>query len=256
MHGSTTTRVPVATRAPGPGLDDAARGLVPEDEGEGADGGQGGRRPRVVGEQVEVAAADAPGRDGDPGPRRARELGLGELGQRGGELGVHHVEHDGAHGVSVGAAGRTAHVERRWPKVPADAGPRRHPRRGARARLLAAGGLPRARGAGGAPRTRSGSTSPGPRTTSTTPTASRGSRRASSPAWRSSPTARGTSTAWPSTPTSSTRPSATSRRPSSISTRWSCGPSTPAPSTTTSRCTATTAATASSCRAPSRATSS
>ena len=45
------------------------------------------------------------------------------------------------------------------------------------------------------------------------------------------------------------RPSVTSGRPSSTSTRSSCGASTPAPSTTTNRCTATTAATASSCPA-------
>ena len=54
--------------AVGTGLDDAAGRLVPEHEGEGTDGGQGGRGPRVVGEEVEVATADPAGRHGNPRP--------------------------------------------------------------------------------------------------------------------------------------------------------------------------------------------
>ena len=256
MHGSTTTRVPIGDGAPGPGLDDAARRLVPEDEGERADGGQGRRRPGVVREEVEVAAADAPGRDGDPGPRRTRELGLGKLGQRGGELGVHHVEHDGAH----------ARERRRGRRPPHGGAP------GLRCRTMRVPdatldevrehGFSLSRGSSAPDELAAAQDAlwlhfPRPEDYFADPAQLRPvTRRASSPAWRSSRTARGTSTAWPSTPTWSTRPSATSGRRSSISTRWSCGPSTPAPSTTTSRCTATTAATASSCRAPSPATSS
>ena len=63
-----------------------------------------GRGPGVVREQVEVAAADPAGRDLDARPGRAGELGLGDLGQGGREFGVSHVEHHGAHAVSVGAA--------------------------------------------------------------------------------------------------------------------------------------------------------
>ena len=53
-----------------------------------------------------------------------------------------------AYGRAVAAAHRTA----ARPKVPGDAGLRRHPRRGARARLLAHGGVLERRGAGGGPR--------------------------------------------------------------------------------------------------------
>ena len=103
MHGSMTTLVPTATEAVGSGLDDAPGRLVAEDEGKRPDGGQRRRRPGVVGEQMEVAAAD-PARDHlDACPRRAGERGLRDVGQGGREGGVGHVEHHCAHGVSVGA---------------------------------------------------------------------------------------------------------------------------------------------------------
>ena len=54
--------------AVGPGLDDPACRLVAEHEREGPDGGQGGRGPGVVREQMEVAAADPAGRHRDAGP--------------------------------------------------------------------------------------------------------------------------------------------------------------------------------------------
>ena len=68
--------------------------------------------------------------------------------------------------------------------------------------------------------------------------------KASSRGSRSSRTGRGTSTAWPSTRIWSTPPSAIWARPNSICTRSSCGPNMPAPATTTSPCTGTSAVTA------------
>ena len=119
MHGSMTTLVPTATEQFGPASTTRPGRLVAEDEGKGPDGRQGRRRPGVVREQVEVAAADPPRRDRHAGPRRARERGLGDLGQRSGELGVGHVEHHGAHRrerrrAAVGLTRETA-----WHKVPA-----------------------------------------------------------------------------------------------------------------------------------------
>ena len=87
MHGSRATRVPVGDRAVVTRLDDPPRRLVAEDEGERPDACQRGRRPRVVREEMEVAAADPPGRDGDAGPVLAGQLGLGQLGQRAGNSG-------------------------------------------------------------------------------------------------------------------------------------------------------------------------
>jgi hypothetical protein len=51
-----------------------------------------------VREEVEVTAADTPGRNGDAGPVPAGKLGLGQLGEAGRKLRVDHVEDDGAHG--------------------------------------------------------------------------------------------------------------------------------------------------------------
>ena len=135
---------------PAPASTTRPAGLVPEDEGEGADGGQGGRRPGVVGEQVEVAAADAAGRDRDPGPRRPGSSGSGSSASEAGNSGSTMSNTTARTAVSVGAAGRRL-PEGTWPKVPGDAGIRRHPRRGARAGLLAHGGLPRRRRALGRP---------------------------------------------------------------------------------------------------------
>ena len=97
MQGSITTRVPSSIVAPRPRLDDAPGRLVAEDEREGADGGQGRGRARVVREEMEVAAADATGRHLDPRPRRTGKLSFGQVGQRSGECRVSEVEHDGAH---------------------------------------------------------------------------------------------------------------------------------------------------------------
>ena len=102
-------------RAVGSRLDDAAGGLVPQHEGKGPDRGEGGGGPRVVGEEMEVAAADPSRQHLDAGPRGSRELRFRQLGQRGGEGGVDHVEHDGAHAVSVGASVDGAHGGRRSP---------------------------------------------------------------------------------------------------------------------------------------------
>ncbi len=87
-----------------PRLDDAPCRLVTEDEGKRPHGDQRRRRPGVVREQVEVAAADPASRDCDARPGRAREPGLGYLRQGSRELGVNHVEHHRAHAASVGAA--------------------------------------------------------------------------------------------------------------------------------------------------------
>jgi hypothetical protein len=81
----------------GTGLDHAARDLVAEDERKGAHGHQRGRRAGVVSEQVKIAAADSAGADRDAPPRRARQLGLGQIDQRRREVAVSHVELDGSH---------------------------------------------------------------------------------------------------------------------------------------------------------------
>ena len=58
-----------------------------------------------MGEEVEVAAADATGGHADPGPPGTGELGLGQIDERCWKAGVCHVELDGAHRVSVGVFG-------------------------------------------------------------------------------------------------------------------------------------------------------
>src|ERR1700676_139513 len=62
---------------------------------------QGGRRPRVVGEQVQVTTADPSGgyRHADPGP--GRQLRLGKIDERRRKCRIDHVELDGAHPASV-----------------------------------------------------------------------------------------------------------------------------------------------------------
>ena len=81
---------------------------------------QGGGRPGVVGEQMEVAAADPTRSHRHPGPRRPGELGLGDVDERCREGWVDHVE---LHGAAPGQ--RTVLtpyrdrwcVRRSWPRV-------------------------------------------------------------------------------------------------------------------------------------------
>ncbi len=248
----------------GPGLDDAPRRLVAEDEGEGAQAHQRGRGPGVVGEEMEVAPADPTGQHLDPGPRRPGQRGLGHLGKGGGERGIGKIEHDGAHAAQRRGRRRAQHAHGARSVTRRHAATVRTMRvpdstldelRDARGFSLLPGFLAPDELAAAQdalwrhfPRPDDYFADPDGRPTARWPATS-------SPACSSSRTARGTSTAWPCTPISSTWPSATSTRPTSTSTRSSCGASTPAPSTTTNRCTATTAATASSCPAPRPATS-
>ena len=122
MHGSTATRVPTGHGHPGPDLDHPAGDLVAQHEGERAQCRQGGRRAGVVGEEVEVAAADPAGGDRHAGPPRSGQLGLGQIDQRRRKGRVGHVELDGAHPVSVGRFSEP------WPGEGRARGPVRAPR--------------------------------------------------------------------------------------------------------------------------------
>ncbi len=78
MHGSTATRVPTGQGHSGPASITRPAISWPEDERERAHRCQGGRRARVVGEQVEIAPADPAGGHRHAGPcpdrvARARE---------------------------------------------------------------------------------------------------------------------------------------------------------------------------------------
>jgi hypothetical protein len=88
---------PNRMRALGPRLGDAPGDLVAEDEGERAHRRQGGRWPGVVGEEVEVAAADAPCRHGHAGPRLRVARARASRPTRPGTRGNGHVELRGAH---------------------------------------------------------------------------------------------------------------------------------------------------------------
>ena len=79
-------------RAVGPRLDYPSRDLVSHDERERGQRRERRRRARLVAEQVQVAAADAPGGDRHPRPPGPGQVGFVEIDQRDGEVGIGEVE--------------------------------------------------------------------------------------------------------------------------------------------------------------------
>ena len=152
MHGSRTTRVPTATEQSAPVSTmrpavscPSTKGKVPMEAKVGEGPVLCAKRwrslPQIPPVVTAIRAQDGPGRSGS-----------GKLGQRGWKRRVSHVEHNGAHDVSVGAASRRVMGNRPGVRCLAMRVSDATPRRGTRARLLAHGGLPRSRGARGGPR--------------------------------------------------------------------------------------------------------
>ena len=101
MHGSIATRVPGIPMTVGPGLDHGSSDLVAENERECAQRHQGRGRSCVVGEEMEIAAADPADRHRDACPGRPRQVRLGKVDKRGRESRVREIELNGPHALSV-----------------------------------------------------------------------------------------------------------------------------------------------------------